>query len=220
MRSVPSFSEQLQEQAQPIWQAIFNHPFLRAIKDGSLPPEAFRYYLTQDYLYLEGFARTVALALAKAPDSQTLEELSHRVLTPIERPLHHRLLAEAGVTMEEIQRAGLSPTNTAYVNHMLKTASLHGLGPTAAALLPCPWTYHLLKDNVGASEHPLYSQWTAFYVAGALQDSVEAWRGFVDQAAELAGEPELQTMREAFLTSSRYEYLFWEMAYKQERWPF
>ena len=49
---------------------------------------------------------------------------------------------------------------------------------------------------------------------------MEAWRGFVDQAAEQAGEPELQAMREAFLTSSRYEYLFWEMAYKQERWPF
>jgi len=218
--SVPSFSEQLKQETQPIWQAIFEHPFLRAIKDGSLPLEAFRYYLTQDYLYLEGFARTVALALAKAPDSHTLEQLSHRVLTPVERPLHHRLLAEAGVTMEDIQRTALSPTNTAYVNHMLKTASLHGLGPTAAALLPCPWTYHLLKDNVGASEHPLYSQWTAFYVAGALQDSVEAWRGFVDQAAEQAGEPELQAMREAFLTSSRYEYLFWEMAYKQERWPF
>ena len=136
MRSVPSFSEQLRQEAQPIWQAIFEHPFLRAIKDGSLPPEAFRYYLAQDYLYLEGFARTVALALAKAPDSQTLEELSHRVLTPIERPLHHRLLAEAGVTMDDIQRTGLSPTNTAYINHMLKTAYLHGLGPTAAALLP------------------------------------------------------------------------------------
>ncbi len=217
---MPSFSEQLKQEAQPIWQAIFEHPFLQAIKDGSLPPEAFRYYLTQDYLYLEGFARTVALALAKAPDSQTLEQLSHRVLTPGERPLHHRLLAEAGVTMEDIQQTGLSPTNTAYVNHMLKTASLHGLGPTAAALLPCPWTYHLLKDNVGASEHPLYSQWTAFYVAGALQDSVEAWRGFVDQAAEQAGQAELQAMREAFLTSSRYEYLFWEMAHKQEKWPF
>ena len=60
MRSVPRFSEQLQQEAQPIWKAIFEHPFLQAIKDGSLPLEAFRYYLTQDYLYLEGFARTVA----------------------------------------------------------------------------------------------------------------------------------------------------------------
>ena len=215
-----NFSHQLRNEATPIWEGIFSHPFLREIREGSLPPEKFRYYLAQDYLYLEGFARTVALALAKAPDSQTLEELSRRVLTPVERPLHHQLLAAAGVSLEEIQRTGRSPTNTAYVNHMLKTASLYGLGPTAAALLPCPWTYHLLKDNVGASEHPLYSQWTAFYVAGYLENSVNAWRGFVDQAAQQASQQELEAMREAFMTSSRYEYLFWEMAYRQEQWPF
>jgi thiaminase/transcriptional activator TenA len=214
-----SFSEQLRAEAKPIWDSIFAHRFLQEIKNGTLPEEKFRYYLAQDYLYLEGFARAVAMTLAKAPDSQTLEELSHRVLTPVERPLHHKLLAEAGVSSEDIQKAGQSPTNTAYVNHMLKTASLYGLGPTAAALLPCPWTYHLLKDNVGALEHPLYSQWTAFYVAGYLENSVNAWRGFVDAAARQANKQELEAMREAFLTSSRYEYLFWEMAYNQEAWP-
>ena len=71
---------------------------------------------------------------------------------------------------------------------------------------------------MGQSEHPLYGQWTAFYVAGFLQESVEAWRGFVDAAALEAWAAERQAMREAFLTSSRYEYLFWEMAYRQEKW--
>ena len=59
-----SFSEQLQNDAEPIWQRIFDHPFLKEIKEGTLPEETFRYYLLQDYLYLEGFGRTVALALA------------------------------------------------------------------------------------------------------------------------------------------------------------
>ena len=213
-----SFSEQLRADADPIWRQIFAHPFLREIKDGTLPVEKFRYYLIQDYLYLEGFARTVALALAKAPDSQTLERLAHRVLTPVERPLHHRIMAAANVSLADAQRIGRSPTNTAYVNHMLKTASLFGLGPTAAGLLPCPWSYHELKDRIGQSEHPLYGQWTAFYVAGFLQESMEAWRGFVDAAALEAGAVEREAMREAFLTSSRYEYLFWEMAYRQEQW--
>ena len=214
-----NFSDELKIAAAPIWEKIFTHPFLVAIKNGSLPIETFRYYLTQDYLYLEGFARTVAMALAKAPDSETLEELSHRVLTPVERPLHHKLLAEAEVTLTSIYEAGPSPTNTAYVNHMIKTASLYGLGPTAAALLPCPWTYHLLKDEVGASDHPLYSQWTEFYVAGFLENSVAAWRKFVDQAALTAGPGELNDMRRAFITSSQYEYMFWEAALSRESWP-
>ena len=214
-----SFSAQLKAEAQPIWRRIFAHPFLREIKDGTLPLEKFRYYLTQDYLYLEGFARTVAMALAKAPDAGTLEELSRRVLTPVERPLHHQLLEAAGISQDYIRGVGRSPTNTAYVNHMMVTAVLYGLGPTAAALLPCPWTYHDLKDEVGPSEHPLYSQWTGFYVAGLLQDSVNAWRGFVDAAAAEAGPAEREAMRQAFLTSSRYEYMFWDMAYRMETWP-
>lgn len=213
-----NFSAQLRAEAEPVWRRIFAQPFLREIKDGSLPLEKFQYYLGQDYLYLEGFARTVSMALAKAPDSQTLEELARRVMTPVERPLHHKLVAEAGLTMDGIIGVRRSPTNTAYVNHMLTTAALHGLGPTAAALLPCPWTYHLLREEVGQSEHPLYGQWTSFYVAGLLEDSVEAWRGFVDQAAQNAGPQELEAMREAFLISSRYEFMFWDMAYNMEQW--
>ena len=146
-----SFSEQLRAEAAPMWSKIFAQPFLREIKDGTLPLEKFQYYLGQDYLYLEGFARTVSMALAKAPDAQTLEELAHRVMTPVERPLHHKLVAEAGLTMEDIKKVKRSPTNTGYVNHMLTTASLYGLGPTAAALLPCPWSYHELREILGQS---------------------------------------------------------------------
>ena len=214
-----SFSQQLMNEAEPIWRKIFAHPFLQEIKDGTLPLEKFQYYLGQDYHYLEGFGRAVAMTLAKAPNSSILEELSHRVMTPIERPLPHQLVAEAGMSMDDVQDAQRSPTNTAYVNHMLATAAHHGLGATAASLLPCPWTYHLLRDELGASEHPLYSQWTAFYVAGLLQNSVDAWRSFVDREAQSAGPRELEAMREAFLTSSRYEYMFWEMAYNMEQWP-
>ncbi len=214
-----SFSEQLRLEAEPIWRRIFAHPFLREIKDGTLPLETFQYYLGQDYLYLEGFARCVAIALAKAPNSETLEELAKRVLTPIERPLHHRLLAAAGLTMEDAQQTQASPTNAGYVNHMLATANREGLGPTAAAMLPCPWTYHLLREELGQSEHPLYGQWTSFYVSGLLEDSVTAWRSFVDRQARQAGAEELDAMRQAFLTSSRYEYMFWDAAYRREQWP-
>ena len=186
------FSEELQTEAEPLWDAIYAHPFLKEIRAGTLPLDTFKYYLAQDYLYLEGFARSVALILAKSPNAQILEEVSHRVMTPVERPLHQELLESVGLSIEEINSSGRSPTNTAYVNHMMTTASMHGLGPSAAALLPCPWTYHLMRERVGPSEHPLYSKWTSFYVEGFLENSVAAWRSFVDRAAEGATESELE----------------------------
>ena len=214
-----SFSNQLRIEAEPIWREIFAHPFLKGIKEGTLPLETFQYYLGQDYLYLEGFARCVAIALAKAPTIEVIEEMAKRVMTPIERPLHHKLLAEAGLSEAEVARAQPSPTNAGYVNHMLAVANREGLGPTAAAMLPCPWTYHLLREELGQSEHPLYGQWTSFYVSGLLEDSVAAWRSFVDRQAEYASPEELEAMRQAFLTSSRYEWMFWDAAYRRETWP-
>lgn len=63
---VEPFSSLLRAEADPIWQRIFVNPFLKELRQGTLPIEKFRFYLAQDYLYLEGFARTVAVALALA----------------------------------------------------------------------------------------------------------------------------------------------------------
>ena len=213
-----SFSEMLQKEAWPVWEEIFKHPFLREIRDGTLPFEKFRYYLIQDYYYMETFGRTVGLALSKVQDSYLVEELAKRVLTPIERPLHRQLLGKIQVSLDDLIKVSQSPTNLAYSNHLLTTGFSYGLGPTAAALLPCPWTYSYLGDLLGEIDHPLYSDWAAFYRHGFLDQSVESWRNFVDSQAEEANQGERETMRKMFLTSSRYELMFWEMAYEMEEW--
>jgi thiaminase (transcriptional activator TenA) len=215
-----SFSEQLWAEAAPTWAAIRAHPFIGEARAGTLPLESFRYYVTQDYHYLEAFARAVATALAKAPDGETLERLAKRVLTPVERPLHRRLFEMAGLDPAEVRRAEIAPSNLAYQNHMLAVAARGGLGEIAAALLPCPWTYHLLGDDLReVAPHPVYAEWASFYTAGLLADSVAAWRGFVDRCAADGGDELRTTMRRAFLTSFKYEWLFWEMGYRRESWP-
>ena len=62
-----SFSETLRQDALRIWGKIFTHPFIREIQAGELPLDKFRYYVIQDFHYLEGFGRVVSIALSKAP---------------------------------------------------------------------------------------------------------------------------------------------------------
>ena len=214
-----SFSAQLRTEVAPIWDKIYSNPFLKELQAGSLPVEKFRYYLAQDYLYLEGFGRAVALALAKAPDSRRLELLLRRVITPVERNLHQKLMPLVELSPEEAERIGPSPTNLAYINHMVRTAALGGLGQTAAALLPCPWTYHEIGELLRPVDHPVYSAWISSYAEGLLEESTRAWRAFLDEEAGLVDDRSRQAMRDVFLTSSRYEYMFWQMAYQQEGWP-
>jgi thiaminase/transcriptional activator TenA len=213
-----SYSEGLWEEAEPIWRGISQHPFLMAVKGGTLPEEKFRYYIIQDYLYLEAFARSVALALAKAPDATTMASLSKRIATPTERPYHRKLMPLLGISQAEVEKTVPSPTNLAYSNHILRVAALEPLGPTAAALLPCPWTYHELGPVLGFVEHPVYGPWCSIYAEGFLEESVKTWRMVVDRMASQASAGELASMRSAFLTSIRYELMFWDMAYKEESW--
>ncbi len=213
------FTDQLWREAEPRWQAIQRHPFLSDLRAGTLPIETFRYYVIQDYHYLEAFGRTVATALAKAPTAELLTRIARRVNTPIERPLHERLFALAGLTHDDAVAAPVSPTNLAYQNHMLATAARGTLGETAAALLPCPWTYHALGDIVVDVDHPVYSVWAGFYAEGLLAESTRAWRELVDGEVAEAGPRTREAMRRAFHQSMRYEWMFWDMAYRRETWP-
>ncbi|HEY7293688.1 MAG TPA: thiaminase II [Dehalococcoidia bacterium] len=219
---MPSFADELRAEAAPIWDAIFRHPFLLELVDGTLPLESFRYFLAQDYLYLGAFGRAVALLLARAPDDVTMRRLGPRVPTPIERPLHQRLFDRAGLTVAAVEGAEPAPANTAYMNHMLVTAALGDTPAAAAALLPCPWIYHTMGERLaelGTPRQPLYAEWAAFYSEGLLAESAAAWRSFVDDAAAVAGPATRAAMRRAFLRSCRYEFLFWDAAYRQEGWP-
>jgi thiaminase/transcriptional activator TenA len=216
-----SFSERLRLEASDIWDAIFGHAFLEELACGSLPVEKFRFYISQDFHYLEAFGRAVALALGRAPDSEIVRLLAARVLTPIERPLHARLFELAGLLQADVQQIEIAPTNRAYIDHLIATAAVRGLGETVATLLPCPWTYDEIGRRLAERDeidHPLYAAWAAFYTAGFLQESVRAWRELLDRAAAEAGPSERAAMRNAFLLSSRYELRFWEMAYRLEVW--
>lgn len=211
-------SEALRVRAEPIWAAIFSHPFLRELEEGALPRESFRFYLCQDYHFLAGYARAVGIALAKARDSQTLLLLSRRVIVPAERELHRRLFSLLEMDEGAVEQAELAPTTRAYVNHLIATAALGGVAEAAAAILPCPWTYHEIGARLGEVGQPVYREWATAYKEGILAESVAAWRSLVD-GAEGEDPATLARMEEAFLISSRYEFMFWEMAYRGEAWP-
>ncbi len=66
---VPAFSQglygRLRQLAAADWQRYVAHPFVQQLADGTLAENAFRRYLTQDYLFLIHFARSYALLVSK-----------------------------------------------------------------------------------------------------------------------------------------------------------
>lgn len=220
-----AMSEVLRREAEPLWRAIHEHPFVRGIGDGTLPQERFRFYMRQDYAYLIAYSRVIALAVAKAPRLEEMGRFADLLNATLntEMALHRGFAAKFGIPREELEATRPAPACRAYTDFLLEAAWSGTFGEIAAAMLPCQWDYALIGEELAArgapAGAPLYGEWIAMYASEEFT-RLAAWlRALLDRAAEEAGPAERERMRERFLLGTRYEYLFWDMSWKMEAWP-
>ena len=218
------FAEQLKRRSGQIWQAIERHPFLRELHAGTLPMDRFTYFILQDYLYLLDFAQVLCLGGSKSPDLKTLEIFTRHALiaVEVERSFHTSFGRSLGFSRKQLDNAPKGPITEAYTRHLQAVARGGSLGEIVAAVLPCYWIYgevgkRLYKNRPKSPK--IYREWIETYA------SEEFWKPVREQirlmnllGANAMGE-EKKLMRSHFLLSSRYEFLFWDQAYRLEEWP-
>ena len=218
------FSDRLYRLAQPVWEAQHSHPFVQGIGDGSLDIEKFKFWVRQDYLFLIDYARLLALAVARAPDLDSMRrfaDLVHSTLN-VEMNLHRSYAAEFGISTAELEAEEKAPTTRGYTDFLLRVAALDEFSGLIAALLPCMWGFSDLGQRLAQGPGPAderYAKWIEMYSSEEFAELAVWCRALVDRVAAGLPEDTLRRMEDAFLTSSRYELLFWEMAWRQERWP-
>ncbi|WP_163859010.1 thiaminase II [Paenibacillus elgii] len=217
------FSEQVRQAADASWQASFEHPFVKGIGDGTLPLDCFRHYVLNDAYYLSQFARVQALGAAKANDLATVNRMAHHAQGTYEAELslHEKFSKLLGVTEEEKAAFEPAPTSYAYTSHMIRAAYTGQLGDIIAAILPCYWLYYEIGERLAGCtpEEPIYREWIAAYGGEWFRVLVEEQIARLDELAEQATAQDRQRMQNHFILSSRYEYMFWDMAYRKETWP-
>ncbi len=218
------FTDRLRALADPIWTGQHGHPFVRGIGDGTLHVEKFKHWVRQDYLFLIEYCRLFGLASARAPDLKTLTRFADllQATAHAEMELHRSYAREFGISEAELEAEGMAPTTRAYTDFLIRVAALDDFSQLVAALLPCMWGFSeigLALKGRGLPAEPRYAKWIEMYADPGFAALAEWCRGLVDQLANGAPPDQRHRMEEAFLTSSRYEYLFWEMAWRQETWP-
>ena len=57
------------------------------------------------------------------------------------------------------------------------------------------------------------------YVSQEYKALADWARSLANRLADKADPGEIARMEQAYITSTRYEYLFWDMAYDLESWP-
>jgi thiaminase/transcriptional activator TenA len=213
------FTDHLREEAADVWKAQLEHPFVRGIGDGTLDPERFRFFIRQDYLYLIEYGRVFALACARAPRLALMERFADLAQSTLrtEMELHRAYAAEWGIPRGELEAERPGPATRAYTNFLLRTAALGDFGELVAALLPCMWGYSDLGRQLALESRrseERYARWIEMYASEEFAELADWCRSVCDEVAEGTGDEGRVQMREAFLTSSRYELEFWEAAWR------
>jgi thiaminase/transcriptional activator TenA len=217
------FTDELRSLADAVWSAQHMHPFVRGIGTGTLDVEAFKYWVRQDYLFLIEYARLLALAAARAPDLEGMRRFAALTAATLETEmsLHRAYAAEFGISAAELEAERKSPTTQAYTDFLLRTAALGDYGELVAALLPCVWGFceiGLELKRRGPPAERRYAKWIEMYASEEFAALADWCRGLMDDLAEGASTAERERLAAAFLTSSRYELAFWEMALRREAW--
>lgn len=224
--AVPPFARACIDAASGAWGASFEHPFVRAIADGSLSSERFRFYQMQDARYLEAFADAGAIIATRcpAPADKLWFIDAARLALVVEGELHAGYGQKLGYGPEDIASLELTPNNRAYQNHMIATAQRGTLVEAVAALTPCPWLYidlgqHLLRE-LGTIEdtHP-YAAWLRMYSDPQFNEYMQNLLERLQRFADAADADAHKRAKEAFVASARYEWMFWEQAWAAQTWP-
>ena len=224
MSAQDSFTDSLWASIEPIYAEILRHPFIAGLTDGSLPRERFEFYAVQDALYLREFARALAITAARAPQDDWIIMLTEHATGAlrVERSLHEEFFREFGLTAEAVAATALAPTNLAYTHYLLAVAYSAPFHEALAALLPCYWIYWEVGKALTrtGSPNPLYARWIGTYGSEEFGSVVSAVLEATNATAAEVGDAGREAMRRHFRTTSRYEWMFWDMGYRGERWPF
>ncbi len=218
-----TFTKELWQEIIPIYESIIHHPFIKGLIDGSLSEESFKFYVIQDALYLREFARSLSIAAAKAPEDDWIimfNEHSAGALK-VERALHDSFFRDFRLKKKDIVNTTLAPTNLAYTSYLLSTAYSSPFHEVIGALLPCYWIYWEVGKALisRGSPNPLYQRWIDTYGGEEYARIVKAVLNITNKIARGLKEDQKEAMKKHFITTSRYEWMFWDMGLRCESWP-
>lgn len=179
---IMAMHQYLWEMNRDLAETCLHHPFVEQLADGSLPPEKFKRYITQDKFFLDAYAKAYAIACAKARNQGELT-VFHELLGGVlkELNLHESYSTELGIQLEDVKP--LKETR-AYTDFLLLTAWEGTIEEILSAMTPCMRLYAFLGKEIleaknPPSTHP-YARWIVTYGAPEFEQLATRLESLLD----------------------------------------
>lgn len=214
------WSEQAWNAAKPVYDKILIHPFIQGLIDGTLDKEKFTFYIQQDALYLAQYGKLLTAIASRLTKVEHIEAfiLFAGDTMAVEKSLHQSFMRD----IKSTSGPEPAPGCTLYTSYLLRQMALAPVEVVAAAVLPCFWIYKEVGDYILANqvkgENP-YQEWIDTYGGEGFEKSVRLAISICDELAEKCTAEQRQAMTDAYVMCSKLEWMFWDSAWRLEKWP-
>lgn len=214
-----SLTERLWNDNSSVYAEIVAHPFITGLVDGTLGVHQFGHYVAQDAHYLYDYARALMLIGAKAPTSEDVAMFARHAADTIEVELALRATTLPSLGVDPVTVGVSLPSTRAYTGHLLAVATSGTFADGLAAILPCYVIYARLGSDlidlpIG---NPLYREWVDTYADARFVKAVQDVTAVADRIGASLGPEDENRARAHYAASARYEWKFWDAAYRGER---
>ena len=155
-------TEKLWKKNHEIALLCLNTKFVQGIKNGNLPKNIFKEYLSQDYFFLESFAKAYGMAVFKSKDKHTIKTLS-KLLNGVseELILHEKYAREWKI---DLLNNKIKAATKQYTDFLYEVSQKYSAFEIMHAMVPCMRLYSWIGksiSNFGYDDR--YKDWITTY---------------------------------------------------------
>jgi thiaminase (transcriptional activator TenA) len=216
-----NFLERLEKLSLKVWEKeLFNNPFLLDLYEGKLPRQKFAEYLVQDYHYLKGFARAMAMAAAKAEDLFIIRAFyTHlRITIDYEFPRVWKMMTRFGVKRTGLENSSPKPGTEEYTSFLLNTCANCSPAEVVAAIYPCNFSYREIGKKIRPALLRHYNVPEAYisfnlYQRRVFTESAANTLKVLAMGASRASKAQEKKIFAKFYEATKFERGFWDQNY-------
>jgi thiaminase/transcriptional activator TenA len=213
--------EKLVNETQVNWKKVIEHQFVREIYGGDLADDIFKFYLKQDYYYLNQSMRNMAILISKLDDVKAKQKLITVLNSEanVEFEEYKKLLDYYNIDHENHENFELSYANISYSNYLLAVSSQNTFIEGLAVLIPCYWLYLKMAEEHAAklkkNKNEIYKNWAAVYKREEFKKLVEDLIILMEAGLN---KDNFELIKYQFNNSIKFEYQFFDDVYHKKLW--